>query len=106
MDVTEFDQGAAPLVEALRAYRERHTAAFHTPGHKLGAGAPADLIDALGERFLAADMGIANGLDDTQESDGLLRHAEDLAAAAWGARRSFFTAVRCGATCSPKAPTV
>ncbi len=91
MDATEFDQGAAPLVEALRAYRERHTAAFHTPGHKLGAGAPADLIDALGERFLAADMGIANGLDDTQESGGLLRRAEDLAAAAWGARRSFFT---------------
>jgi len=90
VDVTEFDQGAAPLVEALRAYRERHTVAFHTPGHKLGAGAPADLTDALGERFLAADMGIANGLDDTQESGGLLRHAEDLAAAAWGARRSFF----------------
>jgi arginine decarboxylase len=90
VDATEFDQGAAPLVEALRAYRERHTVAFHTPGHKLGAGAPADLIDALGERFLAADMGIANGLDDTQESGGLLRHAEDLAAAAWGARRSFF----------------
>ena len=90
MDATEFDQGAAPLFEALRAYRERHTVAFHTPGHKLGAGAPADLIDALGERFLAADMGIANGLDDTQESGGLLRHAEDLAAAAWGARHSFF----------------
>ena len=90
MEATEFDQGAAPLVEALRAYRERHTVAFHTPGHKLGAGAPADLIDALGGRFLAADMGIANGLDDTQESGGLLRHAEDLAAAAWGARRSFF----------------
>ena len=91
MDVTEFDQGAAPLVEALRAYRERHTVAFHTPGHKLGAGAPADLIDALGERFLTADMGIANALDDTQESGGVLRRAEDLTAAAWGARRSFFT---------------
>jgi arginine/lysine/ornithine decarboxylase len=64
--------------------------AFHTPGHKLGAGAPADLIDAVGARLLSADMGVANGLDDTQESGGLLRRAEDLAAAAWGARRSFF----------------
>ena len=78
-------------MEALSAYRRGHTAAFHTPGHKLGVGAPVDLIDAVGARLLSADMGIANGLDDTQESGGLLRHAEDLAAAAWGARRSFFT---------------
>ncbi|MGZ4199226.1 MAG: aminotransferase class I/II-fold pyridoxal phosphate-dependent enzyme, partial [Thermoleophilia bacterium] len=88
--MTEHDQTEAPLVEALRAYRERHTVAFHTPGHKLGAGAPADLVEALGDRFLAADMGIANGLDDTQESGGLLRRAEDLAAQAWGAECSFF----------------
>jgi arginine/lysine/ornithine decarboxylase len=78
-------------VEALSAYRRGHIAAFHTPGHKLGAGAPADLIDAVGERLFSADMGIANGLDDTQESGGVLRRAEDPAAAAWGARRSFFT---------------
>ena len=86
----ERDQGEAPLIEALRAYRERRTAAFHTPGHKLGAGAPRDLSEALGERLLSADMGIANGLDDTQESGGLLRAAEDLAARAWGAERAFF----------------
>jgi arginine/lysine/ornithine decarboxylase len=88
----EPEQSEAPLVEALRAYRERHTAAFHTPGHKLGAGAPADLVEALGERFLTADLGIANGLDDTQESGGLLPRAEALAAQAWGAERSFFVA--------------
>ncbi len=86
----ERDQDEAPLIEALRAYRERRTAAFHTPGHKLGAGAPRDLSEALGERLLSADMGIANGLDDTQESGGLLRAAEDLAARAWGAERAFF----------------
>jgi arginine/lysine/ornithine decarboxylase len=88
--VSEPDQREAPLVEALRAYRERRTAAFHTPGHKLGAGAPPDLVDALGERLLSADMGIANGLDDTQESGGLLLRAEALAARAWGADHAFF----------------
>ena len=88
--VSEPDQSEAPLVEALRAYRERQTAAFHTPGHKLGAGAPSDLVDALGERLLSADMGIANGLDDTQESGGLLLRAEALAARAWGAEHAFF----------------
>ena len=88
--MTEPHQTQAPLVEALRAYRKERTAAFHTPGHKLGAGAPADLVEALGERFLSADMGIANGLDDTQESGGLLSCAEELAAQAWGAERAFF----------------
>jgi arginine/lysine/ornithine decarboxylase len=88
--VAEPDQSEAPLVEALRAYRERQTASFHTPGHKLGAGAPPDLVDALGERLLSADMGIANGLDDTQESGGLLLRAEALAARAWGAEHAFF----------------
>ncbi len=90
--VAEPDQREAPLVEALRAYRERRMAAFHTPGHKLGAGAPPDLVDALGERLLSADMGIANGLDDTQESGGLLARAEALAARAWGAEHAFFVA--------------
>jgi len=92
VDVTRASQAEAPLVEALCAYRERRTAAFHTPGHKLGAGAPADLVDALGERLLSADMGIANGLDDTQESGGLLGRAEELAAQAWGAERALFVA--------------
>ena len=87
----EHDQNDAPLVVALRTYRERDMAAFHTPGHKLGAGAPAELTEAVGERLLSADMGIANGLDDTQESGRLLRRAEDLAAAAWGAERAFFS---------------
>lgn len=86
----ERGQDEAPLIEALRPYRERRTAAFHTPGHKLGAGAPPDLSEALGGRLLSADMGIANGRDDTQESGGLLRAAEDLAARAWGAERAFF----------------
>ena len=90
--MTELMQTEAPLVEAMRVYHERDTAAFHTPGHKLGAGAPADLIEALGERFFTTDIAIAGGLDDTQASGGLLRRAEELAAQAWGAGCAFFTA--------------
>ena len=90
--MTELVRTEAPLVEAMRAYRHRHTTAFHTPGYKLGAGAPADLIETLGERFFTTDVAIAGGLDDTQASGGLLRHAEDLAARAWGAEQAFFTA--------------
>lgn len=84
------DQTATPLADALAAYRERGMSAFHTPGHKLGAGAPPGLVEAVGPRFLEADMGIANGVDDTQCSGGFLRRSEQLAAAAWGGDRAFF----------------
>ena len=90
--MTESMRTEAPFVEAMRAYRHGHTTAFHTPGYKLGAGAPADLIEALGERFLSSDVAIAGGLDDTQTSGSVLRRAEALAADAWGAERAFFTA--------------
>lgn len=79
-----------PLADALLEYRRGDTAAFHTPGHKLGAGAPPGLVEAVGERMLAADIGVANGIEDTQESQGLVQQAEALAAEAWGADRAFF----------------
>jgi arginine/lysine/ornithine decarboxylase len=88
--VTERVRSEAPIIEAMRVYRERDTVAFHTPGHKLGAGAPPDLIEALGGRVFSTDIAIAGGLDDTQASGGLLRRAEELAAQAWGAERAFF----------------
>ncbi|MBU2602887.1 MAG: aminotransferase class V-fold PLP-dependent enzyme [Actinobacteria bacterium] len=83
-------QDETPLTDALLEYRASAMAAFHTPGHKLGAGAPADLVEAVGRRMLEADFGIANGLEDTQESRGLLARAETLAAQAWGADIAHF----------------
>ncbi len=83
-------QDETPLTDALLEYRASAMAAFHTPGHKLGAGAPADLVEAVGRPMLQADFGVANGLEDTQESSGLLARAEALAAQAWGADIAHF----------------
>lgn len=74
-------QGAAPLLEAVRAY---DAVAFHCPGHKRGRGAPADLVDLVGERMLAADVWLETGAYDRARRD-----AESLAAQAWGAARSY-----------------
>ena len=42
-------QARAPFVEALEQYCALHMTAFHTPGHKLGAGAPS--YEKQGELF-------------------------------------------------------
>jgi arginine decarboxylase len=84
------DQSKTPYVDALLRYRERDYTPFHTPGHKLGKGAPARLREALGAEVFGVDVAMAGGVEDTRESTALLREAEQLAAEAWGAERAWF----------------
>lgn len=41
--VMDISQQRMPFVEALEAYTKAGFTAFHTPGHKLGVGAPSSL---------------------------------------------------------------
>ncbi len=75
----------APLVEALRHYQAAGTVAFSTPGHKGGAAANGDLRDILGAAIFASDIWL-----NTADHDAIQREAEDLAADAWDAERTFF----------------
>lgn len=84
------DQSKTPYLDALLRYRERGYTPFHTPGHKLGKGAPVKLREALGSEVLAVDVAMAGGVEDTRESTALVHEAEELAAEAWGAERAWF----------------
>ena len=84
------DQSQTPYVDAMLAYRERAFTAFHTPGHKLGAGAPEKLRALLGTAALEVDVAMAGGVEDTRESTHLVKLAEDYAAEAWGADTCHF----------------
>ncbi|THG32919.1 aminotransferase class I/II-fold pyridoxal phosphate-dependent enzyme [Naasia lichenicola] len=92
-DLDEDDLGAqrsAPYLDALVAYGFRGPARFHVPGHKGGPGADPALRKAIGVDALAADVpqdihGIDLGSVPTP-----YERAERLAAAAYGADRSFF----------------
>lgn len=84
------DQRATPYLDGLAEYRRRGFTPFSTPGHKLGRGAPAELLETFGRLLLEVDIASAGGVEDTQASTGLLREAEALAAEAWGAERAFF----------------
>lgn len=83
-------QPTAPYLDALVAYGFRGPTRFHVPGHKGGAGADPGLRWALGERALLLDVpqdtqGIDVGPEPTP-----YQQAEELAAAAYGAQRSWF----------------
>ncbi len=84
------DQRQTPYLDALLRYRARGFTAFHTPGHKLGKGAPAGLVEAVGLDLLKVDLAVAGAVEDTRESTGLVAAAEQIAAEAWGAERCFF----------------
>ena len=88
--VDHMDQRRAPLLEGIARYRERGIVSFSTPGHKGGAGLDAGLRDLFGPAAFASDIPLGGGVDDTHFRGDTLRAAERLAAAAWGAERSFF----------------
>jgi arginine/lysine/ornithine decarboxylase len=82
------EQRRAPYLDALLAYAERDPGRFHIPGHKGGPGADQVLAEALGDSALALDIpALIEGIDIGPEPFEI---AQRLAAAAWGARRSWF----------------
>ena len=84
------DHTQAPLVDAVRSYREADTLPFTTPGHKRGTGITAESAAALGLDAFRNDVPLGAGIDDSHFSRDLLGRAERLAADAFGADRSFF----------------
>ena len=83
------DQRRTPYFDALSEYASVPRAAFHTPGHIQGKGAHDRLSDLFGARKLELDLCTGLGsLDGVVGS--ALEQAEALAAAAYGADRSWF----------------
>jgi len=84
------DQRLTPYLDALRAYSARDPARLHVPGHKGGPGADAGLLEALGERALRLDIpALTYGIDLGPEPTAFAQ-AQQLAAEAWGADRTWF----------------
>jgi len=89
-DALQFDQPSAPYLDALVSVGFRGSTRFHVPGHKGGPGADPGLRHAIGDEALALDLpqdieGIDIGPGPTP-----YQRAEDLAAQAYGAGRTWF----------------
>lgn len=83
-------QKRTPFADALEEYCQQQMVPFHTPGHKLGTGAPCR-EQALFGTALRQDLGLMYALDDLFQPEGPLREAMELAADAYGAGRTFFS---------------
>jgi arginine/lysine/ornithine decarboxylase len=95
-----LDQSAAPVLDAIRRYHERGDINFTPPGHRGGLGLDKGTLAVLGESPFLHDIDMLNGLDDRQESTGVLAQAQELMAQALGVRQSYFAT--CGSTLSVK----
>jgi len=87
-----MEQSETPYLDALVAMAKTEPGRFHIPGHKGGPGADPGLREAIGDLALKLDLpagieGVDVGPDPLQTP---FQRAQDLAARAWGARRSWF----------------
>ena len=85
-----LDQTQTPLVTQLQCSARSNTAPFHTPGHHKGNATPEILKSWLGEPIFQGDLPELPELDNLFAPEGIIYHAQTLAADAWGADRTYF----------------
>src|ERR687889_685997 len=84
------DQPQAPYLNAVVAYGFRGSTRFHVPGHKAGNGADLGVRTAIGWQTLKLDIPQDIHGVDLGESPTPFQRAEQLAAEAYGAARTWF----------------
>jgi arginine/lysine/ornithine decarboxylase len=84
------DHRRAPILEGIARYFKNGVLPFSTPGHKRGVGMDEEFAQLFAKAGLAFDIPLGGGVDDTNFVADSRRVAEDLAADAWGADRTFF----------------
>ncbi len=84
--MSDFD---IPLVTALRQYGGGKTVRFHMPGHK-GTAFTREIEEVLGSQCFRSDVTNIPGMDDLHQPRGIIREAQNNAAALFGADRTHF----------------
>lgn len=81
----------APLVEALEQYYQSPMMQFHIPGHTAGNAAYQPFKKLIGSRALSLDTTDEfDNLGTLHPATGPIKEAQELAAQAFGAKRTFF----------------
>lgn len=79
-----------PIIGALKKYIDDWTVRFHMPGHKGRQDSGNLLGDFLGDRVFAADVTNVPGMDDLHQTHGVIKKAQEMAAATFGADSTYF----------------
>lgn len=81
----------APIVEALKQAYENPTYQFHIPGHTKGNGTCTDFKKLIGTKALTIDTTDEfDNLGTLHPATGPIKEAQELAAKAFGAKKTFF----------------
>ena len=83
-------QYRTPLFDAMIALAEARKVSFHTPGHKSGKGISTRFRKFVGSKIFTIDLTTLDEVDCLQKPVGVIKEAQELAAEAHGADRSFF----------------
>lgn len=86
-----LSQEQTPLFSGLLAHAKKNPVQFHIPGHKKGAGMDTEFRQFIGDNALSIDLINIGPLDDLHSPKGMIKQAQDLAAEAFGADRTFFS---------------
>lgn len=81
----------APIVEALKTAYENPTYQFHIPGHTKGKAVFKDFRKLIGDKALSLDTTDEfDNLGTLHPATGPIKEAQELAAQAFGAKKTFF----------------
>ncbi|MGL5062533.1 MAG: aminotransferase class I/II-fold pyridoxal phosphate-dependent enzyme, partial [Microcoleus sp.] len=94
---TTNPQLKTPLLDALQNCANRSNSPFYAPGHKRGRGIPQSLVELWGAQVFRSDLPELPELDNLFNPEAAIAQAQQLAAAAFGADRTWFLAN--GSTC-------
>ncbi|MBN8199421.1 aminotransferase class I/II-fold pyridoxal phosphate-dependent enzyme [Bacillus sp. NTK034] len=86
-----MSQYKTPLFSGLLAHAKKDPVQFHIPGHKKGAGIDPEFREYIGDNALAIDLINIGPLDDLHQPKGIIKEAQDLAAEAFWADKTFFS---------------
>ena len=84
------NQNTTPLFTKLKEYAASIPLPFHIPGHKKGQGMDKEFRQFIGEKVLSIDLINIEPLDDLHQPQGIIQEAQQLAAEAFGAQRTYF----------------
>lgn len=84
------EQLRTPLFDAMVSLAESRKVSFHTPGHKSGKGISTRFRKFVGPKIFTIDLTTLDEVDSLQNPTGVIKEAQELAAKAAGADRSYF----------------
>jgi len=84
------EQLKTPLFDAMVTLAESRKVSFHTPGHKSGKGISTRFRKFVGPKIFSIDLTTLDEVDSLHKPRGVIKAAQELAARAYGADRSYF----------------